>query len=123
MSVGVTALTPPIRLSHFADAGIGLGPPTSYPSPLKWWDLLIRDILDFKYFGNPFGRQYLLAEGFLLSSLPFLFLSILVLTLHLIVEFGSSRVRVPHPSPIAFSTSIWLRRMKVWGVMVYSRVP
>ncbi len=56
-----------------------------------------------------------MAEGFLLSSLPFLFLSILVWTFHLIVESGSSRVRVPHPSPIAFSTSIWLRHMKMWG--------
>ena len=97
------------------DADIGLGPPTSHPRPLKWWDLLIGDILDYKYFGNPFGRQCLLAEGFLLSSLPFIFLSILVWTFHFIVEFGSSRVRVPRPSPIAFSTSIWLRHMKVWG--------
>jgi len=115
VSVGVTALTPPIRLSHFADADIGLGPPTSHPRPLKWGDLLIGDILDFKYFGNPFGRQRLLAEGFLLSSLPFIFLSILVWTFHLIVEFGSSRVRVSRPSPIAFSTFIWLRHMTVWG--------
>ena len=72
-------------------------------------------LFGFKYFGNPVGRQCLLAEGFLLSSLPFIFLSILVWTFHLIVEFGSSLVRVPRPSPIAFSTSIWLRHMKVWG--------
>ena len=72
-------------------------------------------LFGFEYFGNPFGRQCLLAEGFLLSSLPFIFLSILVWMFHLIVQFGSSRVRVPRPSPIAFSTSIWLRHMKVWG--------
>ena len=56
-----------------------------------------------------------MAEGFLLLSLPFIFLSILVWTFHLIVEFGSSSVRVPRPSPTAFSTSIWLCHMKVWG--------
>ena len=56
-----------------------------------------------------------MAEGILLSSLPFIFLSIWVWTFNLIVEFGSSLVRVPCPSPIAFSTSIWLRHMKVWG--------
>ena len=72
-------------------------------------------LFGFEYFGNPFWRQCLLAEGFLLASLPFIFLSILVWMFHLIVQFGSSRVRVPHPSPIAFSTSIWLRHMKVWG--------
>jgi hypothetical protein len=40
--VGVTALEPPIRLSLFADADIGLGPPTSHPRPLRWWDISSR---------------------------------------------------------------------------------
>ena len=70
--VGVTALEPPIHRSLVADTNIGLGPPTSHPRPLKWWDLLFGDLLDFKYFGNPSGRQCFLAEVYLLSSLPFI---------------------------------------------------
>jgi hypothetical protein len=37
--VGVTALKPPIYRSLLMDADIGLGPPTTYPRPNKWWDL------------------------------------------------------------------------------------
>ena len=37
--VGITALELPIRRTLHADADIGLGPPTSHPRPLRWWDL------------------------------------------------------------------------------------
>ena len=51
------------------------------------WDLLF----GFLYFGNPFGRQFFLAEGSLLSSLPFFF----GFWLHLFdCCFGSCCVRV-----------------------------
>ncbi len=35
--VGITALEPPIHRSLLVDADIGLGPPTTYPRPNKWW--------------------------------------------------------------------------------------
>jgi len=37
--VGVMAPELPIRRTLHADADIGLGPPTSHPRPLRWWDL------------------------------------------------------------------------------------
>ena len=96
------ALGLPIHWVIFIVVGvIGLGPLINLLDgpPLSVWFLSLGLLFGFKYFGNPFGRQCLLAEGFLLSSLPFIFLSILVWTFHLIVEFGSSRVRVPRQSP------------------------
>ena len=118
--VSVTALVPPAQWDHSVDANISLGPLVPHPRPFRWWISFFYHYFGMYHhgllsFGNPFGRQCLLAKGFLLLSLPFIFLSILVWTFHLIVEFGSSHVSVPHPSPIAFSTSTWLCPMKLWG--------
>jgi hypothetical protein len=71
---GATALEPPIHRSLVTDADIGLGPPTYHPRPLKWWGFIVWDMsFGFYFFGNPFGRQYFLAEVYIFSSLPFFF--------------------------------------------------
>ena len=71
--VGVTALEPPIHLSLFADADIGLGPPRPHPRPLRWWDIsfgIYLFLVLWKYFWE---TVFLLAEVYLLSGLPFFF--------------------------------------------------
>ena len=78
--VGVTALVLPTQRDHSADADIGLGLLVPHPRPFRWWILFyFTDHYFIIYhhgllsFGNPYGRQCFLAEGILLSSLPFFF--------------------------------------------------
>ncbi len=89
-------------------------------------DLIFRTIIIFYHhelltFGDPYGRQCFLVEGILLSSLPFLFFPFwfLVWTIHL-VPFAL--VLGPRPSR-RFSTSMWLRPMKVCGGITVQSQP
>ncbi len=74
VSVGATALEPPIHRSLVADADIGLGPPTYHPRPLKWWDFIVWILLFWiLVLWKSFWKTCFLAEVFFFGSSLFFF--------------------------------------------------
>ena len=114
MFVGVTALEPPICLSH-------LWTPTSALGPQHVPRGLLSD-------GNYcLGTYWILStleirQGDSVSWLKFIFFRVFPFSFSFLLTtffdccFDSFRVWVLHPSPrISLSTFIWLRHMKAWG--------